>query len=188
MANIGRVYKDSYVKNKQTFPLLVLDIRTITVRKKFTISVNIQKYPDGKITGSIAQGKEDYPDYHIWYNMSNRGESLPSVIVGNIKNAVSDNGLAYKKALIFDPFISKHNIYFTLFSVDADKKIDKDHLYNVVAQPYRNMNPTNNTQAAQTPHPSYGENTQQTPQSYNTANDAHEDIPSVDVDEDEIPF
>lgn len=143
MANIGRVYTESYTNSKkEEVKIITLDIRTITFRKKFSISVNKNKYPDGVVNKNIAQGKENHPDYHIWYNVSNRGESLPSVIVGNVSNAVSENGLAYKKGKIFDPFLSRYNIYFTLFSVDADKKIDKDHLYNVVAEAYKK--PTTN--------------------------------------------
>ena len=157
MAQIGRVYKDSYVKNGKEFPLLVLDIRTISIRKKFTISVNKNKYENGDVTSIAVQGKEEHPDYHIWYNFSNRGESIPSVIVGNIKNAISDGGLAYKRAKIFDPFLSKENIYFTLFSVDADKKIDKNHLYNVVAEPYRKIT-TGSHDYTQEAHPSYSKN------------------------------
>ena len=172
MAQIGRVYKDSYKKDGKEFPLLILDIRTITTRKKFTIAVNKFKYPSGAVNGVVTQGKEDYPDYNIWYNTSSKGESLPSVIVGSIKNAVSENGLAYKRARIFDPFVSKYSIYFTLFAVDADKKIDANHLYNVVAEPYRNMNTQDTNQTA---HPTY-----------DTANDTRENI-SQD-DEDEIPF
>lgn len=145
MANIGRVYQDSYVnKAGVKTSMITMDIRTLSFRKKFTIAVNKLKYPDGVVNANIVQGKEDHPDYHIWYNMSNRGESIPSEIVGNVRNAVSDNGLAYKRATLFDPFLSKENIYFTLFAVDQEKKIDKDHLYNVVCQPYRKMNDTSN--------------------------------------------
>jgi len=137
MANIGIVYKDSYQnQEKKSVQFIAMDIRTITVRKKFTISVNKFKYPDGVVNANITQGKEDHPDYHIWCNMANRGESGKSEIVGNIKDAISENGLTYKKGKLFDPFVSRYNIYFTLFSIDDDKKKDKDHLYNVVAQPY----------------------------------------------------
>jgi len=185
MAQIGRVYKDSYVKGGNTIPLITLDIRTITVRKKFTISVNKIKFPEGKTVtqgGVAVAGKEDHPDYHIWTNLSNRGESLPSVIVGNIKDAVSEGGLAYKRAKIFDPFVQKESIYFTLFAVDADKKIDENHLYNVVAEPYRKIN---NTQGQDdTPaQASYASESQN--QSY--AKQDGSQIP-VEVDEDEIPF
>lgn len=174
MAQIGRVYKDSFERDGKKHPLLILDIRTITQRKKFTISVNIMKYPNGVVGSTAAQGKEDHPDYNIWYNTSGKGESLPSVIVGSIKNAVSERGLAYKRARIFDPFISAHSIYFTLFSVADEKKIDKNHLYNVVAEPYRNMNTNQNTSQPAIPQP------------YDTANDTHENISQEE--DDEIPF
>jgi hypothetical protein len=62
-------------------------------------------------------------------------------------------GLKYKKGNIFDPFIQKEAIYFTLFSIDEDKKIDKDHLYNVVAQPY--IKNQNNNQTNQQAEPNY---------------------------------
>jgi len=185
MAQIGRVYKDSYIKGGNVIPLITLDIRTITVRKKFTISVNKIKFPEGKTAaqgGIPVAGKEEHPDYHIWTNLSNRGESLPSVIVGNIKDAVSENGLAYKRAKIFDPFVQKESIYFTLFAVDADKKIDENHLYNVVAEPYRKMN---NTQAqentpAQASYESESSNQSYTKQDGSTV--------SIEVNEDECPF
>lgn len=184
MANIGRVYKDSYKKEGKELPLLILDMRTISTRKKFTIAVNKIKYTDGIVNKNIAQGKEEHADYHLWYNMSNRGESLPSVVVGSLRNEISDNGLAYKRGNIFDPFISKENIYFTLFSVDADKKIDENHLYDVIAQPYRKIqnNDYNNAQAAQ---PSYAEQGNQT-----YAKQDNSQIPTVyvDIDDEEIPF
>lgn len=138
MANIGKVYKDSYMKDGNKIPTLILDIRTITVKKKFSITVNVFKWESGKVgVGPAASGKEDYPDYHIWYNINNRGESFPSEIVGNIKEAISENGLKYKKGSIFDPFVQKESIYFSLFPIDEDKKKDKDQLYNVVVNPYK---------------------------------------------------
>jgi len=185
MAQIGRVYKDSYVKGGNVIPLIILDIRTITVRKKFTISVNKIKFPEGKTVaqgGVPVQGKEEHPDYHIWTNLSNRGESLPSVIVGNIKDAVSENGLVYKRAKIFDPFVQKESIYFTLFAVDDDKKIDENHLYNVVAEPYRKMSNTQgqDNAPAQASYASESSN-----QSYEKQDGST--IP-IEINEDEIPF
>lgn len=143
MANIGFVCRDSYTQGKEVIPTISIEFRTITTRKKFTIAVNKLKYPDGKINSTPLPDKIDHPDYHIWANLSNRGESLPSVIVGNIKNEVSEKGVKYKKGKIFDPFISRENIYFTLFEVEEGKKINKDHIYNVVAEPYRKPNNAN---------------------------------------------
>ena len=188
MANIGRVYKDSYTKGGQVYPLITLDIRTLTQRKKMTISVNKVKFPDGKVGGPIAQGKEEHPDYHVWANFSNRGESTPSVIVGNIKDAVSEGGLAYKRGNIFDPFVQKESIYFTLFAVNDEEKIDENHLYNVVAQPYRKMNNDSNNNGYATP--AYDAGTTQN-KTYDTRNDTVERVPNtepIQVDEDEIPF
>jgi len=179
MAQIGRVYKDNYTKGGKTFPLVTLDIRTITVRKKFTISVNKMKFPEGKTVaqGGIAvSGKENHPDYHIWTNLSNRGESLPSVIVGNIKDAVSEGGLAYKRAKIFDPFVQKESIYFTLFAVDDDKKIDENHLYNVVAEPYKKMD----NSAANDNAPATANYANEAPQQSYTEQDGSQ-IPLVEV-------
>ena len=186
MANIGRVYKSSYQKGAQTIDTIVLDIRTITVMKQFTISVNKLKYPDGNINSTAVRGKEEHPDYHIWASLAKRGESGMSEIVGSIKNAVSENGLKYKRASLFDPFVSDKSIYFTLFAVDNEKKKDENHLYNVVAQPYRNPNNDNSTQQAQ---PSY--NAPQQNASYGTSNNAQENVQTpveIDIDGDEIPF
>lgn len=168
MANIGKVYRDSYEKDGKQVPLIMLDIRTISIRKKFTIAVNRLKWESGVVgKGALAAGKEEHPDYHIWYNMSNRGESIPSEIVGNIKDMISENGVKYKKGNIFDPFIQKEAIYFTLFPIDEDKKRDKNQLYNVVAQPYRKMNNNNNYQQ-QAAQPNYKQqsNTTQTQEQY----------------------
>lgn len=177
MANIGIVYKDSYTKENKIYPLIVLDIRTVSIKKEFTILINKHKYIDGKIDGVVAQGKENHPDYHIWCNLAKRGESGRSEIVGSVRDAVSDNGLKYKRAQIFDPFISKENIYFTLFSVDADKKKNANHLYNVVAQPYRQINSAQQSEQAQ---PNYEPQASYAPQENST---------KQDIDEDgEIPF
>jgi hypothetical protein len=183
MANIGKVYRDSYDKDGKQVPLIMLDIRTISIRKKFTIAVNKLKWESGVVGKGVAvAGKEDHPDYHIWYNMSNRGESIPSEIVGSIKDMVSEGGVKYKKANIFDPFIQKEAIYFTLFPIDEDKKIDKNQLYNVVAQPYRKMNNNQNyqQQAAQP-------NCEQQPQQGNTAEQEQHDN-QLPIEDDEIPF
>jgi len=181
MANIGTVYKDSYIKDGKDIPLIKLDIRTITQRKKFTISVNKHKYVDGVLKKeNIIQGKEEHPDYHIWANFSNRGESIPSVIVGSVKNAVSQHGLAYKSAKIFDPFISRYSIYFTMFEASVeDKEKNKDLLYNVVASPYQ-PNATSNNSEPQA-YPSY-DTQQSNQQSYTTSNGN-----SVPVEEQNIP-
>lgn len=175
MANIGRVYKSSYMKGDEKIPLLILDIRTISIKKEFTISVNKHKYADMRVDGAVTQGKEEHPDYHIWCNHAKRGESGRSEIVGSIKNAVSEDGnVKYKRASIFDPFISEKSIYFTLFNVDENKKADANHLYNAVAQPYRNMNTGTETQ-------------QHTQASYEPqASYANQNV--KDEDGDEIPF
>jgi len=187
MSNIGRVYRDSFVKDGKKFPILVLDIRTISIRKKFSISVNKNKYEDGNVLSQPVAGKEEYPDYHIWHNFSNRGESLPSQIVGDIRNAVSDSGLDYKKAKLFDPFISDKNIYFTIFAVDDDKKIDENHLYNVVAKPYR---PSAITQSGDYSQPAQSHYTNSTQSAQTYKKQDGEDIPVIveSVNEDEIPF
>jgi len=187
MANIGRVYRDSYYNKglQKDVGTIVLDIRTISTRKKFNISVNKFKYEDGNVNGAPAQGKEEHPDYHIWANFSNRGESIPSQIVGSVKDAVSENGLKYKRASLFDPFTSKESIYFTLFTPDAEKKIDENHLYDVVAQPFRKLDTNTQEQGGQA-QPSYGE----PQQSYKKEDGSTIPITTepIEVDEDEIPF
>ena len=185
MANIGRVYKSSYVnKDKVVVNTIMLDIRTISAKQTFTISVNKMKYPDGVVNANIAVGKEEHPDYHIWANLAKRGESGWSEIVGNVRNAVSEQGLAYKRAVLFDPFLSKENIYFTLFSVESEKRVDENHLYNVVAQPYRNMSSAEHTNY--TAQPSYGE----AGQTYTKQDGTQIPITTepIDFNEDEIPF
>ena len=190
MANIGRVYKSGYTNKEKVFiPTIMIDFRTISAKHTFSISVNKLKYPDGKIDGAIVAGKEEHPDYHIWANLAKRGESGWSEIVGNLRNAVSEQGLAYKRGTLFDPFISKENIYFTLFSVDDEKKIDENHLYNVIAQPYRNMANSDNSQNNSTAQPSYEPQATYAKTNGSTVPVHTENIPApIDVDEDEIPF
>jgi hypothetical protein len=181
MANIGRVYKSGYTnKDKVFIPTIMIDFRTISAKHTFSISVNKLKYPDGKIDGAIVTGKEEHPDYHVWANLAKRGESGWSEIVGNLRNAISEGGLEYKRGVLFDPFLSKENIYFTLFSVDSEKKVDENHLYNVIAQPYRNMSNNDNSQNNHTAQPSYEQQS-----TYAKADGSK--VP-ITVDEDEIPF
>jgi hypothetical protein len=177
MANIGKVYKDSYKgKDGKDVPILTLDIRTISTRKKMTISVNKMKWESGKVgVGDVISGKEEHPDYHIWYNMSSRGESIPSEIVGNIRNMVSDSGLKYKKGSIFDPFIQKEAIYFTMFEIEETKKLNPNELYNVVSQPYRRVQNTTH-------------NTQQATPNYATQQNEDNEPPLDYYDDEEIPF
>ncbi|MCX6076017.1 MAG: hypothetical protein NTW78_03930 [Campylobacterales bacterium] len=191
MANIGRVYRDSYVNKvtKEVVKTVMLDIRTISAKHTFSISVNKLKYPDGVINGNIVAGKEEHPDYHIWANLAKRGESGWSEIVGNVRNAVSDSGLAYKRAVLFDPFLSKENIYFTLFSVEPEKKVDETHLYNVVAQPFRNMSHDNNSQNTHSAQPSYEHSATYARADGTQVPVYDKSLPApIDVDEDEIPF
>lgn len=198
--DIGKVYKEQY-KHKtsgEMIDTIIMDIRTITVMKSFTISVNVLKFPSGKIGSAIADGKEDNPDYHIWANFSKRGESLKSQMVGNLYNKKSEDGVNYKKGHIFDPFVSPHKIYFALFEVKADRKISDNHIFNVVAEPQkvqRSIYQDHNAAAV----PSYynedmweGQG-EQTPSSVmTTASGTNVPVyvnpPVDDIKEDEIPF
>lgn len=148
--NIGIVYKSQYPHKvtKEMIDTVIMDIRTITVMKTFTISVNSLKFPSGKIGSAIAAGKEDHPDYHILANFSKRGESLSSTIVGNLKNKRSEDGVIYKKGHIFDPFVSPNKIYIALFTVQDDRKQSDTHIFNVVADPYKPIPKSSNDQNA----------------------------------------
>lgn len=196
---IGKVYKSQY-KHKTSGDMIdtiIMDIRTITLMKTFTISVNVLKFPSGKIGSPIAAGKEDHPDYHIWANFSKRGESLPSVMVGNLYNKKSEDRVNYKKGHIFDPFVSPNKIYLALFEVKDDRKVNNEHIFNVIAEPYRPNNQAasyQNTAAV----PNYGEdnmpqNAQRAPSSIVTTSGGA-NIPVYvdpivdDIKEDEIPF
>ena len=197
--DIGKVYKTQF-KHKVSGDMIdtiIMDIRTITVMKSFTISVNVLKFPSGKIGSPIAQGKEDHPDYHIWANFSKRGESLPSQMVGNLYNKRSSEGVNYKKGHIFDPFVSPNKIYFALFAVKEDRKLNDGHIFNVVAEPY--SPPTQTSQYQNTAAvPNYGEDdigqsANRAPSSTMTTSNGtnipvYVDPPVDDIKEDEIPF
>jgi len=190
MAKMGRVYKSSYTdKEKVVVNTIMMDFRTISAKHTFSISVNKMKYPDGVVNKNITAGKEEHPDYHIWANLAKRGESGWSEIVGNLRNAVSEQGLAYKRGSLFDPFISKENIYLTLFSVDDEKKVDENHIYNVVAQPYRNMGSEPSNNHSQSAQPNYEPNSTYAKADGSSVPVYEENLPDpIDVDEDEIPF
>lgn len=196
---IGKVYKSQY-KHKVSGDMIdtiIMDIRTISIMKTFTVSVNILKFPSGKIGSPIAQGKEDHPDYHIWANFSKRGESLASQIVGNLKNKKSEDGVNYKKGHIFDPFVSPNKIYIAWFAVKDDRKINDEHIFNVVAEPYKPNNQTASYQNAAAV-PNYGEentwnNGEAAPSAVMTTTTGasipvYVDPTIDDIKEDEIPF
>lgn len=196
---IGKVYKSQY-KHKlsgEMIDTIIMDIRTLTLMKTFTVSVNILKFPSGKIGSPIANGNEDEPDYHIWANFSKRGESLKSVIVGELNNKRSEDGVRYKKGYIFDPFASPNKIYIAWFEVKGDRKINDEHIFNVVAIPYKPINqsaPYQNAAAV----PNHGEddiprNEVRAPSAVMTTAagssvPVYVDPPFDDIKEDEIPF
>lgn len=130
MAIIGRVYKDTF-ENKQ---IIKLEIRTITIKKTFTISANTHKWGNGQVgKDKPVQGQEHKSDYLIWANVAKRGETLPSEIVGGVKDMVgAENQTPYKQCHLIDPFIQKEPICFKMFSVSEDKKLNKNHIYNAV--------------------------------------------------------
>lgn len=196
---IGKVYKDQY-KHKTSGAMIdtiIMDIRTISLMKTFTISVNVLKFPSGKIGSPIAHGKENHPDYHIWANFSKRGESSLSVMVGNLHNKKSEDGLNYKKGHIFDPFVSPNKIYFALFAVKDDRKVNDKHIFNVIAEPYKPINQTPQYQN-EAAIPDYGEdgmarNEDRAPSAVVTTSSGasipvYVDPPVDDIKEDEIPF
>lgn len=196
---IGKVYRGQY-KHKtsgEMIDTIIMDIRTISIMKSFTLSVNGLKFPSGKIGSPIAHGKEDHPDYHIWANFSKRGESLPSVIVGNLYNKKSEDRVNYKKGHIFDPFISPNKIYIALFEVKDDRKANNDHIFNVIAEPYKPINQTSIYQN-EAAIPNYSEddapkNETRAPSSVVTTSSGanipvYVDPVVDDINEDEIPF
>ncbi len=131
--NIGRVleeeYKDKEGKKKKN---KVLDLRTLDMRKRFTVSLNKNKYPDGK---TVAQGQENKADFHIWYNFSNKGESLPSEIVGGFKKETSKEGLGYLRGYIYDPSFAGGILWISAFTVDEAKKTQPNHTHNIAWSP-----------------------------------------------------
>lgn len=179
--NIGRVFNETY-KNREGKEVVnrVLDLRTLAGRKKFSISINKNKYDGTK----VKEEMEDKPDFHIWYNFSNRGESLPSEIVGSIKNAVSDGGVAYKKGNITDPSFDGGVLWFAMFEVEKEKKLTDNHTHNVSWSPPRSQSQNySNNSAPATPRAEYY-------QSNTPTNDtrASDEPPADFYDDEEIPF
>ncbi len=135
--NIGRLLKG---ENKWTSQdgtpqeSDVLDIRTTTFRKRYTLSVNIKKHSSGKVIPSqVKEEDKDKPDWHIWWNPSNRGESLPSEIVGSLKLSKSEKGLIYQRGSIQDPTFDGGVMWISVFVLtEDDKKTQLNHHGNIV--------------------------------------------------------
>jgi len=125
--NIGKVFNDSYETKGLKIPILTLDIRTVSFKRKFTISVNRYKWQSGAIGQGIPfSGEENSPDYHIWYNIANRSEAMPSEIVGSIDRKDSKN------CVILDPFSANGCIKFKLIPTTKENRLNKEHIYNAV--------------------------------------------------------
>lgn len=152
--NIGRVLEEEYQDKKdgKTKKNKVLDLRTLDTRKRFTISLNKNKYPDGK---TIATGQETKADFHIWYNFSNRGESLPSEIVGGFKKEKSKEGLNYLRGYIYDPSFAGGILWISAFEVDDTKKTQSNHTHNIAWSPPRRRDDGNYGQSQQVAQPNY---------------------------------
>lgn len=176
--NIGRVLEEEYVdKEGLKQRSKVLDLRTLTIRKRFNVSLNKNKYPDGK---TVAAGQEEKADFHIWYNFANRGESGMSEIVGGFKRAVSEGGLNYLRGYIYDPSFAGGILWVSAFAVDKNKPHQDGHTHNIVWSPPRKKEYTPNGYQEQRAEPNYY---------HNEVPVYEENIHGVSVPEDEeIPF
>lgn len=129
---IGKVHKDSFDKNGQTHQVIRLDLRTIMFRKKMTIAINRDKWPDGDPGRQAPQkSKDGEPDYHLWANFSGRGESMPSQVVGRMDNVYDQDGKQWKYGEVYDPSFGPEGLKFRLDAIPKEAKVDKDDLYFV---------------------------------------------------------
>lgn len=177
--NIGRVLEEEYVDNngvKQKSK--VLDLRTLTLRKRFNVSLNKNKYPDGK---TVAEGQEEKADFHIWYNFANKGEKGMSEIVGGFKKAVSEGGLNYLRGFIYDPSFVGGILWISAFATDDTKPHAPNHTHNIVWSPPKKKE--------YVPNANYQEQRAE-PAYYQDGIPTYvENIPAVyDPEDDEIPF
>lgn len=178
--NIGRVLEESYTsKDGKEQKSKVLDLRTLTIRKRFNVSLNKNKYPDGK---TVADGQEEKADFHIWYNFANKGESGMSEIVGGFKRAVSEGGLSYLRGYIYDPSFAGGILWISAFATDDTKPHAPNHTHNIVWSPpkKREFTPNGNYQE-QRAEPSY----------YQGSVPVYEESveqPHYEVEDEEIPF
>ena len=139
--NIGRLLK---AENKWTDrqgnekSSDVLDIRTSNFRKRYTVSVNIKKHKTGVVKPSEVNHENlNKPDWHIWWNPSNKGESLPSEIVGSLKlKKKEETGLVYQSGQINDPSFDNGVMWISVFIVDdKNKKTKENHHGNIAWSP-----------------------------------------------------
>lgn len=102
----------------------VLDIRTSMFRKKYAVSVNIKKHKDGEVKPNQVLAEDlNKPDWHIWWNPSNKGESLPSEIIGSLRlKKKEETGLIYQSGMLNDPTFDNGVIWFSVFLVDDENK------------------------------------------------------------------
>jgi hypothetical protein len=177
--NIGRVLEEEYTdKEGKKQRGKVLDLRTLTLRKRFNVSLNKNKYPDGK---TVAAGQEEKADFHIWYNFANKGESGMSEIVGGFKKAVSEKGLNYLRGFIYDPSFAGGILWISAFTVDKEKPHADGHTHNIVWSPLKKKEfVPNGEYQEQRAEPAY----------YHDGIPTYvENIPAVyEVEDEEIPF
>lgn len=160
--NIGRLLKgenkwtDAQGNAKESD---VLDIRTSNFRKRYTVSVNMKKHSSGAVRPNEVQEEDkEKPDWHIWWNPSNRGEHLASEIVGSLKLARSEAGLLYQRGSIQDPTFDNGVMWISVFVLDDEnRKTQLNHHGNIAWSAPRKQNNNNQNSGYNQPmaQPSY---------------------------------
>lgn len=137
-----------------------------------------------KVVYTCSQNKkkqnDNEPDWIINYSFNKKGEKYRRSRVGAIWDKIKDN-LSYKTGHIETPLFPTGRLNFSMFKskpLDGEDPEKVTWAYDVVWSHY---DPTNKN----TTNDSNGEY-QQVPQ-YDTA-PSQDNIPQIDVDEDEIPF
>ncbi|NOQ32433.1 MAG: DUF736 family protein [Helicobacteraceae bacterium] len=124
------------------------------------------------------QKAENEPDYYINYSFNRKNEKFPRVRAGAIWDKVSDNGQTeYKSGVIESPIFQNGKIHIAIFEAKPiDENTPLTHRHDVVWSPPQ-LNQNNEQQK------------HSQAQTQGTTNmPSTNSIPTIDIDEDEIPF
>ena len=175
---IGHIRRE---KGKDDKTWLVMDLAIpLAGRTRLTVSLNRSKQ-----TGS------NQPDYHLWYNMNARGQSdYKSARVGSLWNKRSRDGATeYKDGYIEHPFAPGGRMQIAVFAAKPQDGETLSYTHEITWNPPRGAASGGGydggyAEPAYTPpQPPQTQSPQQA-----SPNPHPQELPEIDINEDEIPF
>lgn len=139
------------------------------------------------ITKNENKENDNAPDFYINYSFNKRGENYPRVRAGALWNKSSDGELEYKGGHIESPLFANGKMYIAVFEAKQREGFPPPtHRHDVAWSPPRQTQESSEySQTNQT----YQAPTQNQTQSYQPqAQTQSSQVPTIEIDEDEIPF